>query len=287
LNWEKIYPKFMIAGSVGLWAVVILVPLVVLFAQAVMPGREFEESGGFFRLMFDSFGLAAVIAAVSVLLGYIPGQLLGTSRRGKDLVLLLLLMPLVLPRYVLYYAWTLLLSPTTQVGRYLSSNPEVARFVGALTSSAVLVLWYWPLAGLLIAQGWRSIDRQIQDSARLDADSFQIFRKVTLPLLARPILLAFGVCLVLSLSEFATFHLAGIRTIGTELAVLYELTGSESCLIKAAWPVTIVAVVLAVTLGRGAQSWGLSSAQATSLASRSFVSLDCSFPVCARGAADR
>lgn len=259
MNWERIYTKFLITGSLALWAVVILIPLVVLFSQAIIHVGEFEESGRFFGLMFDSFGLAAVIAGVSVLLGYIPGQLLGTSRRGKGLLLLLLLMPLVLPRYVLYYAWTLLLSPTTRLGRYLSGNPELARFVGTMTSSTVLVLWYWPLAGLLIAQGWRSIDRQIQDCARLDASGFQIFRKVTLPLLARSILLAFGVCLVLSLSEFATFHLAGIRTIGTELAVLYELTGSESCLIRAAWPVTIAALVLAIALGKKAKSWGSSS----------------------------
>ena len=267
MNWERIYTKSLITGSLALWAVVIFIPLAVLFTQAIIPpvrgvlrtAGEFEGSGRLFGLMFDSFGLAAVIAAVSVLLGYIPGRLLGTSRRGKDLLLLLLLMPLVLPRYVLYYAWTLLLSPTTRLGRYLSGNPELARFVGTMTSSTVLVLWYWPLAGLLLAHGWRSIDRQIQDCARLDAGTFEIFRKVTLPLLARSVLLAFGVCLVLSLSEFATFNLAGIRTIGTELAVLYELTGSESCLIRAAWPVTIAALVLAIALGKKTQSWGSSS----------------------------
>ena len=49
-------------------------------------------------------------------------------------------------------------------------------------------------------------------------------------------MLAFGVCFVLGLSEFATFHLAGVQTIGTELAVLYEETGSESHLARAAWP---------------------------------------------------
>jgi len=95
LNWERIYTKSLITGSLALWAVVIFIPLVVLFTQAIIPAGEFEGSGRLFGLMFDSFGLATVIAAVSVLLGYIPGRLLGTSRRGKDLLLLLLLMPLV------------------------------------------------------------------------------------------------------------------------------------------------------------------------------------------------
>jgi ABC-type Fe3+ transport system permease subunit/DNA-binding beta-propeller fold protein YncE len=239
---------------------VIFMPLLVLFAQVTFSADQLELGERFFGLMFRSFALAAVIAAVSVLLGYVPGRLLGTSRKGKDLLLLLLLMPLVLPRYVLYYAWTLLLSPTTDLGRYFSTYPELARFVGTFTSSMVLVLWYWPLASLLIGQGWRNIDRQIWDCACLDASNFQIFKKITLPLLGRCLCLAFGVCFVLSLSEFTTFHLAGIQTMGTELAVSYELTGSASGIIRAAWPVIIVAFVLSIVLGKTTPSWSLASA---------------------------
>jgi ABC-type Fe3+ transport system permease subunit/DNA-binding beta-propeller fold protein YncE len=151
----------------------------------------------------------------------------------------------------------------------LSGKPELARFVGTFSSSLVLILWYWPLAALLIAQGWRNIDRQIWDCASLDANRFGIFGKITLPLLARPLLLAFGVCFVLSLSEFATFHLAGIRTIGTELAVLYELTGSESHLARAAWPVVAVALIVAVALGKGSRSWVLPAAALGTVESKS------------------
>jgi len=242
----------------ALWVVVIFLPLLILFIQAVYPGAQLPTHR-IFASVFRSFLLAAVISAVAVLLGYIPGRLLGTCRAHQDLLLLLLLMPLVLPRYVLYYAWTLLLSPTTQLGGYFCSHPELAKLVGGLSSCLVLTLWYWPLAALLIAQGWRNIDRQIWDCASLEAGGFQIFKKITLPLLARPLFLAFGVCFVLSLSEFATFHLAGIQTIGTELAVLYELTGSESCLARAAWPVAAAALILAVVLGRSSRSWGPSA----------------------------
>ena len=269
--------------SLALWAVVIFLPLVILFAQAIFTTAELEISNRIFASMFRSFALAAVIAAAAVLLGWIPGRLLGTCRAPKskiaspqvpqgtpcggvprtdkrDLLLFLLLMPLVLPRYVLYYAWTLLLSPTTQLGAYLSSKPELARFVGTFSSALVLILWYWPLAALLIAQGWRNIDKAIWDCASLDANGFGVFKKITLPLLARPLLLAFGVCFVLSLSEFTTFHLAGVRTIGTELAVLYELTGSESYLARAAWPVAVVALIAAITLGQSLRCWTLRAA---------------------------
>jgi len=243
-------------GSVALWAVVIFLPLVVLLTQAILPAGDLVTGVRILPAAVRSVVLAAIIAVAAILFGWVPGRLLGTSRKGRDLLLLLLLMPLVLPRYVLYYAWTLLLSPTTQLGAYLSGKPELAKFVGAFSSSLVLVLWYWPLAALLIAQGWRSFDRQIWDCASLDADRVEVFKGITLPLLARPLMLAFGVCFVLGLSEFATFHLAGVQTVGTELAVLYEETGSESHLARAAWPVVAVALVLAVALGKGLRSWG-------------------------------
>jgi len=254
VSGDTIGGKFLTAASVVLWIVVIFLPLLVLFAQVFSPASELEAAGGIFASVFRSFGMSAAIAATAVLLGWIPGRLLGTCRTRKDLLLLLLLMPLVLPRYVLYYAWTLILSPTTALGAYLSGKPEFARFVGTFSSSLVLILWYWPLAALLIAQGWRSIDKSIRDCASLDADGFGIFRKIMLPLFWRPLLLAFSVCFVLSLSEFATFHLAGIRTVGTELAVLYELTGSEGYLVRAAWPVVAVALLLAIALGKSSRS---------------------------------
>ncbi|MCK4294982.1 MAG: 6-bladed beta-propeller, partial [Planctomycetes bacterium] len=253
MSRDIIFARFLTAVSLALWAAIVLLPLVILFVPAIFLSSEIETTDQIFASMLRSFGLAAIIAAAAIVLGWVPGRLLGTCRTHKDLLLLLLLAPLVLPRYVLYYAWTLLLSPTTKLGGYLSSEPELARFVGTFSSCSVLISWYWPLAALLIAQGWRNIDRQIWDSASLDADAFGIFRKITLPLLARPLLLAFGVCFVLSLSEFATFHLAGVNTVGTELAVLYQLTGSESHVARAAWPVAGAALVLAIVLGKSSR----------------------------------
>ncbi|MHC4574503.1 MAG: ABC transporter permease subunit [Planctomycetota bacterium] len=254
---DTIWLRPLMAVSLAVWAAVILLPLIVLLLQAVNPAAHLQERR-IFASLFRSLSLAAVISAVAVLLGYIPGRLLGTCRRHRDLLLFLLLMPLVLPRYVLYYAWTLLLSPTTQLGRYLAGRPELARLVGTFSSSAVLTLWYWPLAALLIAQGWRNIDRQIWDCASLEAGPLNIFRNITLPLLARPLLLASAVCFVLSLSEFTTFHLAGLQTIGTELAVMYQQTGSETHVLRAAWPVVIVAVMVALVLARASRSWASS-----------------------------
>jgi len=253
---ETVRVRLLKAAGLALWGVIILAPLVILFREALAPATKVESAERVWNLMLRSFGLAGIIAGAAVLLGWAPGRLLGGCRRCQDVLLLLLLMPLVLPRYVLYYAWGLLLSPTSELGRYLGERAELAQFVGTFTSSAVLVLWYWPLAALLIGQGWRNTDREVWNSARLDAGRWGLFRKITLPLLGRTVVLAFGVCFVLSLSEFSTFHLAGIETVGTELAVLYELTGSAGCLARAAWPIAAAAVVVAIALGWHTRRWG-------------------------------
>ena len=238
-----------------IWGGLIMAPLVVLAGAALMSGEQQESSHNVGVLLLRSGGLAAVVAVMAVLLGRVPARLVGTGGRRGALVLFALLMPLVLPRYVLYYAWTLLLSPTTELGRMLSGSIETARLVGKWVSCLVLILWYWPLAALLMGQGWRNTDRDIWHSASLDARGVSLFGRITLPLLARSMLLAFGVCFVLCLSEFGTFHLGGIATVGTELAVLYQLTGSVGSLMRASWPVAVVALAAAVCLGRVSRSW--------------------------------
>ncbi len=262
---------FLSGGGLVVWAVLILAPLAVLFASALKPvTTEYIDSARMLSLTFKTVALAAIIAIFAVVIGYLPGRLLATSTsKSKDLVLLLLLLTVVLPRYMLYYAWSLLLDPTTELGRFLASDISVARFVASFTSTAVLVMWYWPVAALLIAQGWKNIDSDVWDSARLDASGLGRFKNITLPLLTRPMLLAFGVCFVLSLSEFTTFHLAGVETIGTELGVLYELTASEGVLARAAWPVSVAAVIAAIALGMTCSKWTCSSVKTSSVKSHS------------------
>jgi len=247
--------KIIILLTLAIWVGLFLLPLVGVFAQQQYADGDADVVQQWPGLWRKSFGLAGLIAFAAVVLGSLPGRLLGTSRSGSCWLLMILLMPLVLPRYVLYYAWSLLSSPTTELGRAIAANVELARFVGFAGAGLVLILWYWPLAALVIGQGWRNLDRQIFMAASLDADNRRRFTKITLPLLVRPMLLALGVCFVLSLSEFATFHLAGVKTIGTELAVLYELTGSSAAVVRAAWPVGLVALVVAVILSWICPGW--------------------------------
>ena len=243
------------AGLAG-WLAVIVVPLGFLFISSFSgpaAGAAAWPVGRIAALTGRSFALAGGIAALAVVLGYLPGRCLGTTRR-PGLMLALILAPLLLPRYVAYYAWWLPLSPTTAIGRFLAQHGELSRFVHGATTWMALVLWFWPLAALLIGQGWRGMDEEVLQSARLEAGKARRFARVTLPLLAPSLVLAFGVCLVLALSELGTFDLAGIETLGTkiglELARTYQLTGSAAATARAGAPLTVVALVVGIALSR-------------------------------------
>jgi len=251
LYWLALLP------GAAAWGTVFAAPLVSLAISAVWGAGNGGTGGAVHWLasMARSAGLAGSIALAAVVLGFVPGRLIGTletfspsGRRRQAALFLAVLAPLLLPSYVLYYAWSLPLSPTTGIGGYLSQRPELARLVAGASSSIVVAVWHWPLAALILAQGWRGIDSQALEAARLEAGAWRRFSAIVLPLLARPILLALGTCFVLAVSEFTTFHLAGIRTIGTQLAVLYEQTASDQAVARAAWPMVIPAAALVAAL---------------------------------------
>ncbi len=232
---------------------IVLGPLVAI-CLAPLDAAGPDVGGDVLGMFWHSAMLAALTAAVGVLLGIVPGMVLARLTGGRTLLMTLMLLALLMPRYLLYYAWSLLLDPTGSLGGWLAADMSRAQLTAAITSCGTLVMWYWPLAALVIAQGWRAAGT-VSDRACLDAGRVRRFTRITLPLLARPISLAFAVCFSLCLCEFGAFHLAGVKTVGTQLAVLYELTGSEGAVVRAAWPLACAGLVVGVGLWRRSGGW--------------------------------
>lgn len=240
------------------WLAVVFLPILLLYVlSAVTPAAENPawSARALAGLTARTAALAAAVAALAVLLGCVPGRLLGTAERHSSLLFCLALAPVLLPRYVLYYVWSLPLAPTTALGQYLAVQPlAVTRWIGTLTTMFALVLWYWPLAALLVAQGWRNLDREILESAALEAGPWRRLTRVVLPMLRGPLALAFAVCFAMVLVEYDTFHLAGVSTIGSALGVIFEQTGSAEAVARASLPLVAVAAVVGVALSRRLRS---------------------------------
>ena len=236
-----------IVAAVGMWLLTIAIPLIYAILQSG-PNTEFSSAGRIAGVWGRTIGLAGLIAAAAVALGIPAGKVMAESG-NRGWVLALFILPLALPQHALYYAWSLLLSPTTALGRALATNANLARWTAMTTGTLVQIGWYWPLAGLFLSQGWRRIDPELIDLARTEADWRTIRRRVVWPILARPAAMTFGVCFVLTMSDFATFHLSGVKTVGTELALIYEMTGSAA--IPAGYSLPAIALALGTALGLG------------------------------------
>jgi len=211
----------------------------------------------------ESVGLAAAVAVMAVALAAVPAWLMATAgRRAGGALTVLALAGVLLPQYVLYFSWSILLAPTTVLGQYVAADRALAEWAAWGASTLTLVLWYWPLAALLLAQGWRNIPVDVHDAAALDAGWFGRLRHVAAPLLARSAALAAGLCFALCLADFASLHLANRVTIGTMLAVQLLESQRVGPAVAGCVPLAVLAVALSVALMRWANGWSADPATA-------------------------
>ncbi len=246
-----------LGGTVAclLWIALIVIPLGLTAVLAVTCDQRVTSAvTDWPSLVGQSMALAGGIAVLAVVLGLGPAHVLAHTRH-PHWVLGCLILPLVFPKYVLYYAWMLLLHPTSVLSHALLQHPGVAQAMARGITVGTLVLWYWPLAALLMAQARRWMDQGVWDIACLDAAPGLRMWRVTVPMMWRPVALAFVVCFLLALCEFTTFHLSGLRTVGSELSVVYELTGSTGSVARAALPLMFPAMVGALALTCVAGQW--------------------------------
>jgi len=210
-----------------MWLALIVGPIAVVLANTAI--SSLVGTDRLVGVLIRSAVLAGGIAAVAVAAGLLPGRVIAGTDRWAKVAVVVCMLSLVLPRHVLYYGWSILLGPRTVLGRWLVNHPDWARTAGTTTAGLVLALWYWPIAALVSVQGWRRVRPELLDAARLEGGRAPVRRRITLSLLRPAMGLAFLVCFVSALADFTTFHLAGVRTIGTELAAIYDMTGRIAC----------------------------------------------------------
>jgi molybdate transport system permease protein len=146
------------------------------------------------QAIFLTFRLATfttlILLAISIPLGY---WLAYGKARWKPLVEAAVALPLVLPPTVLGFYLLLMMAPRTAAGRAFSmvfGHTLAFSFAGLLVGSIIFSL---PFAVQPMTSGFRSVDRDILETAELlSPDRGRILRRVLLPLV-RPFLLTAAV----------------------------------------------------------------------------------------------
>ena len=170
------------------------------------------------QLWFRTIAWSAGIGLVAALLGWAPGRLLGARlRAGRGrLVFLLLLMPVLVPGYTVFYTLWQSWPVDSTIHEWLVSVEGLGTARG-LTLVVALLTWSWPLASFWVAPIAATWSRARSDQLALDAAPFleravHLFRHDAPGLFAGALFIA-----ALVFSNTTSFDLAGIYTVSNEL----------------------------------------------------------------------
>jgi iron(III) transport system permease protein len=176
-----------------------VLPLFMMFFHTIYTPEGFSITA--YKAMFhnpslwhsfqNSFILASFVSIVSTFVGILLGVLLGkTNLRFRFGLLMILLIPLLIPPYILAYSWFTLLGNSTFL-------------FGFWGTSFILFCIYLPIPILLTILFLKQIDPKMEEAALLHTTWFTVLKHITLPLISPAILFSFLLLFMLSFGEFS------------------------------------------------------------------------------------
>jgi len=123
------------------------------------------------ELLLRSAAWSLLISGGAVLLGWAPGRVLGKAlARGRGTgAAMLMLAPICLPAYVIFYAWWQSWPPGTLVHDWaLAGGAHRVRLVKDLTLFLGLACWSWPLVAWCVAGSVSTTPAQREESLLVD-----------------------------------------------------------------------------------------------------------------------
>jgi DNA-binding beta-propeller fold protein YncE/ABC-type Fe3+ transport system permease subunit len=223
------------------------------------------------RLLLETSAYALVIALGAMLCGWAPGRVLGRAVRARRFVPLaaLVLFPICLPAYVVFYTWWLAWPAPSPLHDWAVAR-DLLPALRAATLVLGLVCWSWPIVAWCVAGGVASTPRSRGEMLALDGAGpgrrlLDLARTDGRGLAIGGLLVA-----VVAFDNTTCFDLAQIFTYGNELRAQDALGASPREVLVTALPAMAIAAVggvivwtlLATAPRRAAMSLGRGTALA-------------------------
>jgi molybdate transport system permease protein len=195
--------------------------------------------------------LSLKVASISVILVFVSGILFArllTKRqfKGKMLVEIFLLLPIVLPPTVIGFLLIFFFGGNSPVGtlidKLFASSIMFTPLAAVIASSIVA----FPLMYQTVRIGFQSVDKGIEDAARVDgANEWNVFFLVTLPLSTKSIISGLILSFARALGEFgATFMFAGNIPGKTQTAPTAIYIAMDSGNMNLAWMLVLAMIFI-------------------------------------------
>ena len=158
--------------------------------------------------------------------------------------------PLIIPSYIIGIDWVNLLGKTGFLNNLLSQytflSPEfVPNFIYSIYgASFILSINFFPVVMLVTEYALKSINPRLEESGLVVGSVFQVFRQITLPLIAPAILSSMMIVFVLSLSEFGVPSLLQVNVLTTQIFTQFSAFYNEKAATAIAFPLIVITFIL-------------------------------------------
>ncbi len=252
-NWPSVR-SLVVGAAVVLFISLCVLPVIYMFALSFVDASGNFTTFNYSKLLGDarqrslllnSTLLGTGTAVLASLIGIPLGLLLARADLpAKRVLRLALVVPLVIPPYILALAWIYLGGSAgllaQVIGRDLLSDYTYS-LPGAMV---VLGICFYPLPMLATEAAARRVEAMLEEAALMVARPRRVLLRITLPLIAPHMAAAALVVFVLALSEFGVPGLLRVNVFTTEIftafAALYDF-GAATAL---AVPLLVVTLII-------------------------------------------
>jgi molybdate transport system permease protein len=199
--------------------------------------------------------LSLKVASISVIIVFVTGilfaRLLSKKQfKGKMLIEIFLLLPIVLPPTVIGFLLIFFFggnSPTGTIINKLFASSIMFTPLAAVIASSIVA---FPLMYQTVRIGFQSVDKGIEEAARVDgASEWNVFFLVTLPLSTKSIISGLILSFARALGEFgATFMFAGNIPGKTQTAPTAIYIAMDSGNMQLAWMLVLAMIFISALM---------------------------------------
>ena len=197
-------------------------------------------------------GRSLLVASSATLVALILGLPTAIILAAKDLPFrrywyLLVLVPLLIPPYVMAGAWIHLLTPDGLFNRVIMTIFSTSAKLSIFSLRGCvwcLGISHFPIIAIILAAGLSKIDRSLQDIARLHAGPLRVFRYSTLPQILPHLVASICLVMVFILGRYGVPSLLGINTYPVEIFAQYSAFYDNIAATATALPLIVLVIML-------------------------------------------
>jgi multiple sugar transport system permease protein len=260
-----------------LYVVIMIIPMFFSFRLSLLdynPLREVNPSVGlanysavlqdpdFIAALTNTFKFVAMRVPVIMVLALGVAFLLHRISRGKGFLRLLYLLPWITSGVAIAWMWNFAFNkPTGPINNLLQAlgfARHAFLWERKLVLPSITLVSVWQGLGyytLLFAAGLEGIPQVYYEAARVDgASRWQLFRKITLPLLNPTIVLVFVLCTISSLHQFDIFRnmtaegRGGPLNAGLVLSLLVYMESFTALKMGRGAAITVIFLIITIVL---------------------------------------